>query len=74
MVVMEIVQDFGQHTGDVTIDNNPIPIVNRRAASAVLTVRNGDIIMLGGFISDSRSANKSGIPFLKDIPGLRRTF
>jgi len=70
MVVMEIVQDFGQHTGDVTIDNNPIPIVNRRAASAVLTVRNGDIIMLGGFISDSRSANKSGVPFLKDIPGL----
>jgi general secretion pathway protein D len=70
MVVMEINQDFGQHTGDVTIDNNPIPIVDRRQASAVLTVRNGDIIMLGGFISDNRSMSKSGVPFLKDIPGL----
>ncbi|MGN6385895.1 MAG: secretin N-terminal domain-containing protein [Verrucomicrobiota bacterium] len=70
MVVMEINQDFGQRDRDVIIDGNPIPVVNQRSASATLTVRNGDIIMLGGFISDSHSTGKSGVPFLKDIPGL----
>jgi len=44
--------------------------VNSRAAGSFLTVRNGDLIMLGGFISETRSSTKSGVPFLKDIPGL----
>jgi general secretion pathway protein D len=70
MVVMEISQTFQQRGQDVIIDGNPIPLVNTRAASAVLTVRNGDLIMLGGFISESKSKSKSGVPFLKDIPGL----
>lgn len=70
MVVMEIMQTFQQRGQDVIIDGNPIPLVNTRAASAVLTVRNGDLILLGGFISESKSRSKSGVPFLKDIPGL----
>jgi general secretion pathway protein D len=74
MVVMEIDENIQQRGQDVIIDNNPIPLVNTRAAQAVLTVRNGDIIMLGGFITESRSKNKSGIPFLKDIPGLGALF
>jgi general secretion pathway protein D len=39
-------------------------------ASSFLTVRDGDLIMLGGFISETRSKSKGGVPFLKDIPGL----
>lgn len=70
MVVMEIDQNFDQRGGEVLIDGNPVPLVNSRQASAMLTVRDGDIIMLGGFISDSRSKSHSGVPFLKDIPGL----
>lgn len=74
MVVMEIDEQIQQRGQDVIIDNNPIPLVNTRAANAVLTVRNGDIIMLGGFITESRSKSKSGVPFLKDIPGLGALF
>lgn len=70
MVIMDIVQDFQQRGQDVIIDGNPIPLVNSRAAGSFLTVRNGDLIMLGGFISETRSNTKSGVPFLKDIPGL----
>lgn len=70
MVIMDIVQDFQQRGQDVIIDGNPIPLVNSRAAGSFLTVRNGDLIMLGGFISETRSNSKSGVPFLKDIPGL----
>lgn len=70
MVIMDIVQDFQQRGQDVIIDGNPIPLVNSRAAGSFLTVRDGDLIMLGGFISETRSNSKSGVPFLKDIPGL----
>jgi len=74
MVVMEVSQDFQQRGQDVIIDGNPIPLVNSRSAAAVLTVRSGDLIMLGGFISDSKSKSKSGVPILKDIPGLGALF
>lgn len=70
MVIMEITQDFQQRGQDVIIDGNPIPLVNSRTASSFLTVRDGDLIMLGGFISETRSKSKGGVPFLKDIPGL----
>jgi general secretion pathway protein D len=70
MVIMEIMQQFDQRGADVFIDENPIPVVNSRSASSFLTVRNGDLIMLGGFISETRSNSKGGVPFLKDIPGL----
>jgi general secretion pathway protein D len=70
MVIMDIVQDFQQRGQDVIIDGNPIPLVNSRSAGSFLTVRDGDLIMLGGFISETRSSNKGGVPFLKDIPGL----
>lgn len=70
MVVMEIDQQFDQRKGQVTIDGNPVPLVDSRQASSMVTVRDGDIIMLGGFIKDSRVKSDSGVPFLKDIPGL----
>jgi general secretion pathway protein D len=70
LVVMEISQNFDQFGGNVVIDNNPIPVVNNRAATATLTVRDGDTIMMGGFISQEKRRDKSGVPILKDIPGL----
>jgi general secretion pathway protein D len=70
LVVMEIAQDFSTLGANVIIDNNPIPIINSRNAESTLTVRNGDTIMMGGFITENRSKDNSGVPFLKDIPGL----
>ena len=34
----------------------------------------GEMIVLGGLKNDSDSANKGGIPFLKDIPLIGRLF
>jgi general secretion pathway protein D len=74
LVVMEISQDFSTRGQDVIINNNPIPIINGRNAESTLTVRDGDTIMMGGFISENRSRDRSGVPFLKDIPGLGALF
>lgn len=70
LVVMEISQEFSTRGRDVTIDDNPVPIINGRNADSTLTVRDGDTIMMGGFITENRSKGKSGVPYLKDIPGL----
>jgi general secretion pathway protein D len=70
LVVMEIFQEASQVGADKVIDGNPIPVINKRTAEATLTVRNRDTIMMGGFITDSKSKSKSGVPILKDIPGL----
>ncbi|MBI4657488.1 MAG: hypothetical protein HY735_01355 [Verrucomicrobia bacterium] len=74
LVVMELEQHASQRGADVIIDGNPIPVVNERASVATLTVRDGQSIMMGGFITESRSKSTSGVPLLKDIPGLGALF
>jgi general secretion pathway protein D len=69
-VVMEVLQEFKTRNRDVTIDNNPIPSVNERSAESTLTVRSGQTILMGGFITETKSKSNSGVPLLKDIPGL----
>ncbi len=44
-------------------------ILNRKAETS-LVVHDGQTIVLGGIMKNSRTAGNSGIPFLKDIPGL----
>lgn len=73
-VVMEIEQTFSSLGRDVVIDGNPNPIVNDRSASSTITVRDGQTIMMGGFITETKSKSRSGVPVLKDIPGLGALF
>jgi general secretion pathway protein D len=73
-IVMEISQNVDQRGGDVIIDGNPNPVVNQRAAQATLSVRDGDTIMLGGFIKQTKNKSRSGVPILKDIPVLGALF
>jgi type II secretory pathway component GspD/PulD (secretin) len=51
-----------------------VPTTTKRQAGAKVAVRNGETIILGGFISDSRSKAISGIPGLMNIPGLGNLF
>jgi len=39
-----------------------------------VSVRDRDTIILGGFISTTKTKDKSGVPILKDIPGLGYLF
>jgi general secretion pathway protein D len=73
-VVMDLSQQFDSYKGDIQVAGNPYPLVDSRMANSTLTVRNGDLIMMGGFITDSNSKSKSGVPILKDIPGLGALF
>jgi len=70
LVVLDIYQDLSQVEGFTKIDNNDVPTTSSRNAQATLSVRDGDTIMLGGYIQESKDNSSSGVPFLKDIPGL----
>ena len=74
LVVMDISQDIQQLGTPTKIDNNEVPTTTKRTASAKVSVRDRDTIILGGFISTTKSKSKSGVPFLKDIPGLGYLF
>jgi general secretion pathway protein D len=74
LVVMELAQQYDSPAGTVNIEGNPYPLVDSRMAQSMLTVRDGDIIMLGGLIRESNQKTKRGVPFLKDIPGLGAAF
>jgi general secretion pathway protein D len=74
LVVMDISQDVQQLGTPTIIDGNPVPTTTQRSAQAKVSVRDRDTIILGGFISTTKSNSKSGIPLLKDIPGLGYLF
>ena len=59
-------QDVGD---EVNIANvGFVPSTIDREANAKVAVRDGETVMLGGFISNSKRNTKSGVPILKDIP------
>jgi len=74
LVTMTVMQDISQVGGTTKIDNNDVPITIHRTANAYVSVHDRDTIILGGFISTTKNKSASGVPFLKDIPGLGMLF
>jgi general secretion pathway protein D len=68
LVVMDIQADVEQIASYTQISGNAVPTTSKRQAGAKVAVRDGETIILGGFISDTRSKSDSGVPWLKDIP------
>ncbi len=69
LVVMDIQADVEQLGPGVQIAGvGSVPTTTKRQAGAKVAVRDGETIILGGFISDSRTISDSGVPYLKDIP------
>ena len=76
LVVMQIDETIDELSSSSTaiqgVGNVP-NTVNRRLTAEV-AVRDGDTIMLGGFIRNSDSKANSGVPLLRDIPLLGALF
>jgi general secretion pathway protein D len=50
------------------------PLIQNRNVSTQLSMSDGQTVVIGGMIAENRSADDSGIPYLKDIPGLGLLF
>ena len=75
LVVMDIHPKIDSFEGNVTIQNvGDVPITSEKEAQAKVSVRDHDTIILGGLIETDKNKNKSGVPFLMDIPMLGYLF
>ena len=69
---LEVSQEVSSLVGAVT--GAADLITNRRSIQTTVLADNGDTIVLGGLISDDRTAVKSQVPVLGDIPVLGNLF
>lgn len=60
--------------GSQIIDGNSIPTIGKEELLTTVTIPNGGTIALGGLITERNVNNKTGVPILSKIPGLRKLF
>ena len=73
-MVMELQQQIQDIVGSQTINGNSVPITTDRSANAKVAVRDGEMIVLGGFIKKKTTTYEDGVPVLRHIPLLGRLF
>jgi general secretion pathway protein D len=75
LVVMDIHQKIDSFEGNVTIQNvGDVPVTSSKEASAKVSVRDHDTIVLGGLIETDKNKSASGVPLLMDLPLLGYLF
>jgi general secretion pathway protein D len=72
-VDLEVSQEVSEATTNSTSQISS-PIISNRKISTNLTLKDGTTVMLGGLISENRDLTQSGIPFLRDLPGVGQLF
>lgn len=51
-----------------------LPVVNTKSITTMLSMRDGDVVLLGGLIDQEASHGQQGLPGLSDVPGLGALF
>jgi general secretion pathway protein D len=57
-----------------TFGNTNSPAFNTREAETTLVVQDGSTVIIGGIIDDMIGGDRSGVPYLMDVPVLGRLF
>lgn len=73
-VSVQILQEVNSLTSQVIAAALDAPVIATREASTRAIIRDGQTVVIGGLIGDSRDYLESGIPYLKDIPLLGNLF
>lgn len=75
-ITLKINPSLSETTSDITTDTERTmpPNLSRRQLSSVVTVKDGNRIILGGLISSSSSFDENKVPLLGDIPVLGYLF
>jgi len=72
-VTLEIIQEISSIAGPLSSSSNDL-ITNKREISTTALVDNGDILVIGGLIDETRSLRESKVPLLGDLPGIGNLF
>jgi cell division septation protein DedD len=74
LVNLQILAEVSQRGVNVTVGTDSFPAFDIRQAETTAVVQNGDTLVIGGIIADNRSHDRTGIPYLMDIPVFGRFF
>jgi general secretion pathway protein D len=70
VILLDIDQQVSSVNPDQVISGVDSPTISTKQIKTKLAVKDGQSILMGGLIDRSDSVGNTGIPFLKDIPGL----
>ena len=77
-ITLKINPSLSETTTDMSLDDSSDrkmpPDLNRRQLSSVVTVKDGNKIILGGLINTRNTTKSNKVPLLGDIPGLSYLF
>jgi general secretion pathway protein D len=73
LVNMEIRQEVSA-VGSPTFGSTNSPSFTTREAETTVVVQDGETVLIGGIITDSITHNRTGVPYLMDIPVLGWAF
>ena len=65
---IEISPEVSTVTGAVTSGGVSNPIISLRSVSSTLSLKDGEILTIGGLLQDNSNLDTRGIPVLQDIP------
>ncbi len=68
MLRLQIQPEFGIKVGQVLIESNNVPIVDKRKVDTIALVRDGQTVVLGGMRKKDVSKQSNKIPLLGDLP------
>jgi len=69
LVLLDMAEEVS-NANTTTTSSISSPTISQRRVRSSVAVSDGQTIVLGGLIQDSRTQNKNGVPFLQDIPVL----
>lgn len=73
LVTMEVNQEVSDAVNTTSSDLNA-PTIQQRKITSTVAVQSGQTIVLGGLIRDNATDAQSGIPYLRNLPGLGKLF
>jgi general secretion pathway protein D len=72
-IELEVSQEVSS-AADAKVGQINSPTISTRRLETKLSIRDGATVLLGGLISRNDSKGETGVPLLKDIPGLGQLF
>ncbi len=70
LVSMDIVQEVSEPGADTLVGGKSYPSFQQRKVATSLTVGNGQTIVMGGLMRDTKLKSDSGVPFFSSVPML----
>ncbi|MCK4648600.1 AMIN domain-containing protein [bacterium] len=73
-IIMEIHPEVSHSIATVGTSPHERPVISTQEANAQVMIKDGETVVLGGFIKEKESKREQGIPYLRKIPLLGHLF